>query len=170
MNLKELNHALATGCPVVQANAKLGTVRYAYVSQIIKRRGSTPGSFVFSAQVTDHGRNSVTVCDPAELSFFDPTDLPEEAQAEELGLFRNVRLTNGEHEALVARYGPRTAEELINNLSMKMRSKGYRFADHYATILSWAARDGIREVDEKSYDLEGFWQAAVHRADQEPAE
>ena len=165
MNAKELNHALETGCPVVLKNASVGTVRYSYVSKIIKSRGSVPGTYRFSAEVTDFGKNSVTTCDPAELSFYNPADaVSESAVQERYGMFQNVYLSETEYAELVDRYGKTTAQSLIDNLSTKMRSKGYKFNDHYATILSWAIRDNVKEKTEKSYDLDDFFGAALQRS------
>ena len=165
MNAKELNHALATGCHVVLKKASIGTIRYAYVSEIIKRRGKEPGTYKFFATVVDHNQNSATTCDPAELSFYNPLDaLDESADEKRYGIFQNVYLKDQEYGELVKRYGTATAQALIDNLSTKMRSKGYTFHDHYATILSWAIRDNVKEQGEKSYDLDDFFDAALQRS------
>ena len=168
MNAKELNHALATGCPVVLKNASIGTIRYAYVSEIIKRRGKEPGTYEFFATVVDHNKNSTTKCDPIELSFYNPTDAPDETNGEKrYGVFQNVYLLDQEYGELVNRYGTATTKALIDNLSAKMRSKGYKFNDHYATILSWAMRDNVKEQGDKSYDLDDFFDAALQRSYEE---
>ncbi|MBQ8836435.1 MAG: replisome organizer [Clostridia bacterium] len=80
------------------------------------------------------------------------------------GEFGNVYLTEAERSALDGRYGASLAEALIDNLSRRIKSKGYRYEDHYATILDWAAKDGVKTSSEKSYDTDEFFQAAVQRS------
>ena len=166
MNGKELNHALATSCPVVLKSKRHGTYRYAYVSAITKTKGKD-GNFVFSATVEDYSGKSSAQCDPAELYFYNPADMPSEDAPQIYGVFQNVYMSCEEHEKLVAQYGKKQAEDLIDNLSAKMRSKGYKFNDHYATILAWAIRDGVEPKKEKSYDLDDFFEAALARAEAE---
>ena len=56
------------------------------------------------------------------------------------GEFKNVLLTDDEYEKLKARFNSRLPER-IEVLSEGIASKGYKYKDHYATILSWARRD-----------------------------
>ncbi len=68
-----------------------------------------------------------------------------EAKLEEVkqkfGEFLNVFLTPREYEKLKQRFGEAKAGELIEQLSAGIKSKGYKYKDHYATILNWARRE-----------------------------
>ena len=80
------------------------------------------------------------------------------------GEFFNVYLTEAERGALVEKYGESVTVGLIDNFSRKIKAKGYQYEDHYATILAWADKDGIKPKEDKSYDLEEFFNAAVTRS------
>ncbi len=57
------------------------------------------------------------------------------------GEFENVRLTDAQLDKLNARFPPEQVQREIEALSGYMRSKGKRYADHYATLLNWLRRD-----------------------------
>lgn len=86
-----------------------------------------------------------------------------------VGVFENVYLTDGELGRLREEYGV-GADEMIDNLSRKLRAKGYQYEDHYAAILLWAAQDGVKlcadeeKRPDKSYDTEEFFSAALERS------
>ena len=52
------------------------------------------------------------------------------------GEFQNVRLTDAEHEKLKQKFNG-SCQQKIDSLSEGIASKGYRYKDHYATILAW---------------------------------
>lgn len=79
------------------------------------------------------------------------------------GDFENVLLTDGEYTSLCEKFG-KSAISLINNLSLKMRSKGYKFEDHYATLILWAQSDGVCAEEDKSYDTDEFFEASLMRS------
>ena len=56
---------------------------------------------------------------------------------EKYGSFKNVLLTEKEIKSLSERFGEKY-KELIENLSIAIASKGYKYKSHYATILNWA--------------------------------
>ena len=56
------------------------------------------------------------------------------------GEFKNVRLTDSEHEKLKEKF-PKDYAERIEALSVYMRSRGKTYKDHYATILNWARKE-----------------------------
>jgi len=58
------------------------------------------------------------------------------------GTFKNVKLTEEEKTKLQDKFGPSATDSLIEELSEGIASKGYRYKDHYATILNWARRKG----------------------------
>lgn len=84
------------------------------------------------------------------------------------GRFENVMLTRAEHDQLIEIYGKSCGEELIETFSQKLKSKGYKYDDHYATILLWAEKDGKKPISEVnaagSFDTDEFFEAALRRA------
>lgn len=58
------------------------------------------------------------------------------------GEFQNVKLSDDEYQKLKSRFGNDKALQKIEDLSTYLQSKGKRYKDHYATILSWARKDG----------------------------
>ena len=80
------------------------------------------------------------------------------------GEFSNVFLTEKERKLLEEKYGSSASEGLIDNFSRKIKAKGYQYEDHYATILDWANKDGVKPKEEKSYDVEEFFNAALARS------
>ena len=58
------------------------------------------------------------------------------------GAFKNVKLTEQEKAKLDDKLSQSLADTLIEELSEGIASKGYKYKDHYATILSWARRKG----------------------------
>ena len=53
------------------------------------------------------------------------------------GEFQNVFLSDKEYAKLVERFGDKGIVTRIAELSEGIASKGYKYTDHYATILSW---------------------------------
>lgn len=68
-------------------------------------------------------------------------DRLDKLDKEQLGEFKNVRLSRGEHAKLVERFGQKSAEDLIERLSCYMSSTGTTYKSHYATILNWERRE-----------------------------
>ena len=60
---------------------------------------------------------------------------------QKMGEFLNVFLTTEEYGKLIAKFGDTDTKERIERLSSGIASKGYKYKDHYATILNWARRD-----------------------------
>lgn len=81
-----------------------------------------------------------------------------------LGQFGNVFMTEVQHRELCQKYGKSKAQELIDQFSRKLKSKGYQFKDHYATILAWATEDRVRTMENSSFDTDDFFEAAVRRS------
>ena len=55
------------------------------------------------------------------------------------GSFANVMLTDDEYRKLQEQFPD--ADDKIENLSVKLKAKGYSYSDHYATILAWDRKD-----------------------------
>lgn len=65
-----------------------------------------------------------------------------------LGIYHNVQLTKGELNELMRIY-PNDYQDMIENLSVYMRSKGKYYEDHYATMMAWKRRDEAKAKEEK---------------------
>ena len=89
-----------------------------------------------------------------------PAHAREEKKA--YGEFSNVFLTEAEHSALTERFGGNT-EKLLNTFSCKLKAKGYTYDNHYATLILWAEEDGVGKGNDKSYDIDDFFEAALKR-------
>lgn len=77
------------------------------------------------------------------------------------GSFRNVMLTEEEHEKLLKEIPH--AEELIERFSKRLAAKGYKYSDHYAALLVWSEED-LKDEPEGSFDVDDFFQAALERS------
>jgi hypothetical protein len=62
-------------------------------------------------------------------------------QKQKYGEFKNILLTEEEYKKLQERFPGGGAEKRIEELSVGIASKGYKYKDHYAAILSWARKD-----------------------------
>lgn len=58
------------------------------------------------------------------------------------GEFDNVKLSDGEQQKLIGKFGDAGALQRIENLSEYLASKGVKYSSHYATILSWDRKNG----------------------------
>ena len=81
------------------------------------------------------------------------------AEKKAYGEFCNVMLTDKERAQLSEKYGS-TSEVLINKFSAKLKSKGYKFADHYATIVLWESEDkqASSATDQKHAEIEDWFE------------
>lgn len=69
------------------------------------------------------------------------------------GEYKNVLLTDEELEKLKERF-PQDWERRIEDLSLGIESKGYKYKSHYAALLSWARRDEARKPAPKQGSAE----------------
>ncbi len=60
------------------------------------------------------------------------------------GEFQNIFLSEKEFQKLIDRFGEVDAKQKIETLSAGIASKGYKYKDHYATILNWSRLDEKR--------------------------
>lgn len=67
--------------------------------------------------------------------------IKKEISKKPYGEFKNVLLTDGEHQKLEEKFGA-GLPGLIETLSAGMESHGYKYKSHYAAILNWARREG----------------------------
>ena len=54
----------------------------------------------------------------------------------------NVFLTEEEYQKLIDRFGEEDTKRRIEELSLGISSKGYKYRSHYHAILAWALREG----------------------------
>lgn len=66
-----------------------------------------------------------------------------------LGMYNNVILSQEELDALRADF-PAEYENMIENLSMYMKSTGRLYKDHYATMRKWKREDAEKEKEKQS--------------------
>jgi hypothetical protein len=68
------------------------------------------------------------------------------------GEYKNVRLTDEDHQKLLDKYGEYQVPSMIERLSCGIKQYGYekKYKDHYLTLLNWARRDKIPEVPKVS--------------------
>ena len=96
--------------------------------------------------------------DPLETETETETETEGEAKHKHifpfLGQFQNVKLTQEEHQKLKERFGESKTQKRIEALSEYISSKGKKYNSHYATILSWARRDGDygKQGDDRGHD------------------
>lgn len=69
-------------------------------------------------------------------------DITEKEKVFFYGEFKNVKLREGEYEKLISRCKENIVMDKIEALSGGIKSKGYRYKDHYATLLNWLRKDG----------------------------
>jgi len=74
-----------------------------------------------------------------------------------LGEFENVKLTEIQLVKLKGQFGEEGASKRIEALSMYCASKGKKYKDHYATILTWARKEEKEGKDD--------WQARFLKSD-----
>ncbi len=56
--------------------------------------------------------------------------------------FKNVnKMTKEEHQKLMERFGKERTKDMVESLSLYIASKGDKYKNHYATILSWEKKD-----------------------------
>ena len=70
-----------------------------------------------------------------------------EEQKRTYGIYNNVRLTDGEMQALIDNY-PDDYQHMIENLSNYMKEKGKFYADHYATMTRWRREDEEKKKEQ----------------------
>ena len=79
------------------------------------------------------------------------------------GSHQNVLLTDDEYRKLCERFPD--ADGKIEALSLGIASKGYKYKDHYATILNWARMDAEKTPQNKPPettfgDIRGFFESS----------
>lgn len=63
------------------------------------------------------------------------------------GEFGEVKVTDVEYDKLVAKFGEPNTLILITELDTGIASKGYRYKNHYATLLNWGRRKITEHVE-----------------------
>lgn len=71
------------------------------------------------------------------------------------GKFSNVLLTVDEYSKLVIEFSEGGLKDRIEKLSLGIESKGYKYKNHYATILAWERMDESKNKDKSSLHQPG---------------
>ncbi len=79
-----------------------------------------------------------TVPNPTVPNHIPPIIPPKKTYGE----FSNVLLTDEQYQKLFEQFTEAGTKERIEHLSTGIASKGYKYKNHYATILSWERRNG----------------------------
>ena len=66
---------------------------------------------------------------------------------QDYGEFKNVRLTDAERDKLIEKYEESGFNERVAELSEGIASKGYKYKNHYATLLAWDRKNKKKERD-----------------------
>lgn len=94
----------------------------------IQDKGTTcSGSTPTPTGTTSSGSNKRHIKDNIQKTYITPL----------LGEFNNIQLTNEEYNKLLEKFSETVVKEKIEELSSGIASKGYKYKNHYATILSW---------------------------------
>ena len=105
---------------------------------VYKRRstGTPEKPVIVSKKVVNVSNNRQTKQDKTKQDKTKDTPIKKQ-----YGEFTNVLLSDAEYQKIVERFGRAEAKEKIEILSTGIASKGYKYKDHYATILAWERRD-----------------------------
>ena len=115
--IKELEAKLAELLPSVDDNKKLAVTASTVAKQLTK---------VSSSEATQKIKDTIQK-KPIYIPY------PE---------FANVnKMTEEQHHKLIERFGEERTKDMVENLSLYIASKGDKYKDHYATILSWEKKD-----------------------------
>jgi hypothetical protein len=73
---------------------------------------------------------------------------PQKAKVEKLtfGEMEKVKLTQEEYDKLIGRIGEKNTHMLIFELDTYIASKGAKYQSHYATLLNWAKRKAVDQL------------------------
>ena len=119
---------------------------------------------------------SVTVTDTVSVTETDSvtvknTKKKPKVEKKNYGKFENVLLTEEEYQKLKEAYAD--YQERIDDLSFYIKSKGKKYKDHYATILTWARRDEKQQISKPqqknkvAQDLDNFYSMVADWAQEE---
>ncbi len=101
--------------------------------------------------VTPYHTNTVPIPNPI-------TNIPVKNK---YGEFKNVSLSEEEHQKILNSLGEKQTNELIERLSGYIASKGIKYKSHYATMLNWSRKDGEKNggIDANRQALAGYTKA-----------
>lgn len=72
------------------------------------------------------------------------------------GELENVMLTDDQYDKLKEKF-PKDYTDKIDNLSFYISSKGKKYKNHYATILSWSRKEAKETVKAKNNKIDKLW-------------
>ena len=96
--------------------------------------------------------------------------IKETIQKKVYGEFNNILLTEDEYQKLTGRFGEADCCRRIDDLSMGIASKGYKYKSHYATILSWdrleKKRNPVIQSPEVTNTVEDYERESARQAEE----
>ena len=105
--------------------------------------------------------------DVAELRLVKVEDVGA-ARKERFGEYENVLLTEAEFGELKRLYGRSLAYKLIDRFSAKLKEKGYRYRDHFTTIVEWQKEDRVTITEEElNNSLGDLFRAVIEAGEEE---
>ena len=100
---------------------------------IRRRNGSVPTKPVIA------NKNKVNVSNKPQTRPYHT----KQDQTNIYGEFNNVLLSDDDYKKLIDKFGEKGTKERIEDLSKGIASKGYKYKNHYATILNWDRRKEV---------------------------
>jgi hypothetical protein len=78
------------------------------------------------------------------------------------GEYKNVKLSDSEHAALVKDFGS-SLPGMIDNLSRYLKKTGKRYADHATVLRDWAREDKVLETAEQKETINSVYERSRER-------
>ncbi len=103
-------------------------------------QNSLPNKDIYKDIYTDISDAGVTPATPAAHQ------KKEKPVRHQYGIYKNVLLSDADYDKVKAEF-PADYAARIDRLSEYMKSTGKRYADHLATIRSWARKDGTKRAE-----------------------
>ena len=141
-----INHLKSTGELTVRTTSKFSVItviNYNLYQDDNRQSNSQPTG---DQQATNRRLTTIEESKNIRKEEYTLTDAREESEPikHPYGIYNNVYLTDGEMDELIKAY-PGEYQDMIENLSTYMRSKGKIYDDHYATLMKWKREDAEKK-------------------------
>lgn len=149
-----INHLKATGELAVRTTSKFSVITV--VNYNLYQDDGRQNGRQTADEWQANGRQVATIEESKNIrkEEYTLTDAREESEPMKhpYGIYNNVYLTDQEMDELIKAY-PGEYQDMIENLSAYMRSKGKVYSDHYATMMRWKHDDEKKKAKPKeNYD------------------
>lgn len=141
-----INHLKSTGELTVRTTSKFSVItviNYNLYQDDNRQSNSQPTG---DQQATNRHLTTIEERKNIRKEEYTLTDAREESEPMKhpYGIYNNVYLTDQEMDELIKAY-PGEYQDMIENLSTYMRSKGKIYDDHYATMMKWKREDAEKK-------------------------